>query len=853
MLKVDFVSMEHEEIKQSLIQRFRNDPKSPFKDYDFEGSALNYLIDMLAYITSYNNFYMASTVNELYLPYAQISKNVFALGKTLGYQPARKTAAKIEVNLKITDLNDANLDYYRVNPLVIPLYRTLTALDGSIFSIMENVEFIWYDGGWRKIKDGRIETNNEPIYIELKQGQWQRLGFAPFSKRANQEVFIPDPDIDNALSSIVIQDTVTLDFWDPFMNLNSFNLDKTHGTPDWDKFILALGEAKTYFFSNESDGVRIRFGDGTLGKIPENLMDIFYFVTDGIEGNGKRDFVGGGFIDYYKNDGTTGSYNLSNLLVLTRSMEVSTGGSDVESAESVRRLAPVYYSAQDRLITPADYKVFLMNQKIVPLENVSIISGDEMRPVQMGALGVTATKRINFQDYRRSDLVLLKEEKNALLNAMKERSFNLIKPRFLDPEFVSIDISGIVYFDDNRYEKHIIESEVDDAVNNYFQELRGFNQYFKKSNFGTEMEKSDAITHSNLEFNKSYYKLLTKENILYDHVINLGSPIEVGSIAPSSFKSTFLTIFNHQTYYPIKSDGEFVFKNLDGTEFEELRHETEDRTIVHKVFKYDILDIPNDDATGTIMLYEFFAKTFKSEQHPDNFDRIRFIPNWVFTGKKKEFGKINYITGEIQIYTQNSLWKFFNDNQKNLVLAIETERIKIEEIENKLTYYQKQLEIKQLQLKERLNRAKTLFDNILLKKLEGEIKKLKEEILLLNYQIRYASQSEDPNIEYIYLDKENKDLGYQDIENFLFYEYYFDEMSNIPVRWEDPDFVEISRGEVFYEVKTEGGAWKDGSEKMRTSFPFEFSFETISGDFRGQGNILILKGKQNIKIDRDKK
>ena len=675
MLKIDLLPLEFNEIKQSLIERFQGDPKSPFKDYNFEGAGLNYLMEMFAYISSYNNFYLATTINELFLPSAENPKSIFNIAKTLGYRPSRKTAATIMVHPEMNDVPD-NFDtkYYETNLFTIPAYRVFISEQGYKFANTEDIYFIYHQGKWKLIKDGIIETDETPIYIQLKQGEWQTMTFYPIDGQPNQTFFIPDENIDNNDSAIVLQEVATKDYWTLFDNLDALDMDLTKNTNDFDKYFLSLTKTKIFMINNESDGVRITFGDDYIGKIPDEFINVFYFITDGSEGNDQRVFVGKNNVPYRMRGGGEGSFSLSQLNMEVDDLVVSVGGSEGEDLDRIKRMAPSMWTTQDRLVIDKDYETFLKHQHRIPLFDVKCIGGENLTPPKMGSIVVVATKHQEFTDFRTSDLILTRDEKQILINLIKSKNITGVTVLFDDPDFVRINVSGNVFYNQLLYDQSTIVAEWQDLILTFFGELTGFNQFFKSSNLIQELDNSDKIKHNNLIFDMDYHKVITKEHLLKISNIDLGNSIQPGSIDKVFGKTEFLRTFNPHTFYPRKTKGKYTFMNNQGEEYSEELNSNEKTTKVHKMFKYDLFDVPNDDnITGNIYLKEYFAQSFASKALDETeTPEIEFIPIWVETGKKKIFGKINYLTGLIELFIQNVKWKYSDTNVVNFNLMNET-------------------------------------------------------------------------------------------------------------------------------------------------------------------------------------
>ena len=176
-------------IKQSIINRFANDPRSPFKDYPFDGSGLNYLIDILTYVTYYNNYYSAINVNEMFLPYAQLDKNVYALARSLGYLPKRVSSSTVEITATLP------LDLYnpdKTKDIVIPIYSTLKSGKGLNYILTKEMRFRYTQSAsgtnkWILVQDDIL--NSGDYFYMVKQGQYEKITYTP-TQQLNQKLFI---------------------------------------------------------------------------------------------------------------------------------------------------------------------------------------------------------------------------------------------------------------------------------------------------------------------------------------------------------------------------------------------------------------------------------------------------------------------------------------------------------------------------------------------------------------------------------------------------------------------------------------------------------------------------------------
>lgn len=779
-----------DKIKQSLINRFKNDPKSPFKDYEYDGSSLNYLFDILAYITAYNNYYSAINVNEMFLPYAQKSQNVMALARSLCYQPKRPTGAiayiRPQLSSEILDNPNKNKD------IVIPIYTSLKSGRGLNYILMEEIRFR-YNTATKKYelyRNNMFEPTGSPFYYKLKQGQFKYTTLIP-TQQPLQNIVIDKTNIDSEKSSIIVQDSITHEYWSPFYDVSDFNFDtsmqyllESNTTIEqlknelvlnnsWNTFVLNLNSAKIFFMDSTNDSTYLTFGDGILGQIPENNLDVLYILTDGLSGNGDNIFQMVGTTTYKRADGSTATFNNKKITLELRNNDASFGGANAESIYSIRKTAASFYNTQNREVIEKDYETFLLQQNNVPLRNVKCIGGEKMKPIIMGAVGICANKSGSYDNIKQT--LLQDEEKELLTFVLKNQNVVTINPIFINPEFVKVNIDLKVFYTPLKYEDTAVYTVTKNAIDNYFSTIEGFKKYFKSSNLVYLLDSINEIDHSLLTADLEYLKIFNKKELEKNTYINFGykNIIKHGSITKLKSKDYFLKIYNQNTYYnwteynPITGEGVFVRPTGSSNWNFNDYHGVGTYSNVHKIFLYDIAEMStNDSNISDLVLIEKTPNKLIAKRIDGSNDAPFFFEydDIVETGKIKIIGKIYHNDGLIKLYLDNMSFKTHDTNKKSKYIALETVKTEI---------------------------------------------------------TKYTSLGKNTIIEYSDYDSRND--SYSSYEDLFFYEYEFDLITNLP---------------------------KNQERVLLDEFYFEFAFDTVEEDFKSEGNIILTKG--TIDIDREK-
>jgi len=506
MALTQFTNLNFEDIKTSIKDYLR--ANTNFTDYDFEGSNLSVIINLLAYnsyITAYNT---NMVVNESFIDSATLRENVVSLARNIGYVPRSKRAAKASVGFFISGIS-TSVDTISFQPGVIANGSVSDV--NYIFSLPEKVTVAAENG----ISFGTLE-----IY----QGQYLENSWTVNNSQPNQRYIIPNDSVDTSTLRVRVKNTST---------------DTTSTEYKLVDNILGITSTSNIYLIQETSDEKyeILFGDGVFGKKLEsgNVINVSYIKTNGKDGNGVSDFrFAGTILD--ENSATVTSFTAD-----LSTQSPSENGDEIEAVESVKYYAPRLYSSQYRAVTASDYEAILPT--IYPnIESVSAYGGEDLVPPQYGRVFI-ATKP-------RNGSFLSDFTKKQLLQSLKNYSVAGIVPEFIDLKYLYVEIDSYVYYNANFVgDTNNLKSDVVSAVTLYAKssELNQFGGRFKYSKVCSLVDSVNTAITSNI----------TTVRIRRDLVAKINNPTQ------------YELCFDNQFYagrndYNIKSTG-FNVLNVDGT------------------------------------------------------------------------------------------------------------------------------------------------------------------------------------------------------------------------------------------------------------------------------------------------
>jgi len=425
--------------------------QTSFQDYDFEGSSLNILLDILSYNTHYLAYLANMSTNELYLDSADIRNNIVSLAKMIGYTPSSPRAPMASIDVQVNSATGSSL----------------TMSKGTVFTTtVDNTSYQYVTNSDVTItpSNGVYKFSSLPIY----EGSLVTFKYTVDSTDVDQKFTIPSANADTSTLLVKVQnsssDTTT----------NTYALAGGYNNVD--------ENSKVYFIQESQDEkFEVYFGDGVNGKAVAdgNIVILEYIVTNKTVSNSASSFSLSGNIGGF-----------SNVTITTVSN--SQGGSESETNESIKHNAPLQYAAQDRAVTTTDYESLV--QSIYPNAlSVSAWGGEDDETPRYGIvkIGIKAA----------SGSTLTETTKQSIINSLKPYNVASVSPQIVDPETTSVLLTSTVKYDSKSTTKSsdTIKSEVTTAITNYnTNTLQKFDSIYRHSKVTGLIDDVDTSILSNI-------------------------------------------------------------------------------------------------------------------------------------------------------------------------------------------------------------------------------------------------------------------------------------------------------------------------------------------------------------------
>ena len=507
---VNFSNLDFDQIKITLKDYLRSNPN--FTDYDFEGSNLSTIIDVLAYntyITSYNANMVA---NEVFIDSATLRENVVALARNIGYIPRSRKAAQATISFFIDTSN------------ITPTPSSLTLRKGPVASTSGNFGNQSYV--FCILEDITVPIiNNIATFNNLKVYQGTRLvnNFTFSSRNLNQRFILPNSGIDTDLISVLVR------------NNEQSTISTKYNRQD---SLFEINQDSKVFFLQEIEDERYEliFGDGIFGKKLEegNFIEVGYITSNGDSGNGISQFTFAGRITYNRN--STEYVITSGISLLTTGL-ISSGGENIEPVESIKRYAPRIYASQNRTVTANDYET-LIPAKIYPeTESISVFGGEDLIPPQYGKVFISIKPRSG--DFLPN---LIKEN---IKRDLKKYAVAGIVPEILDLKYLYLEINSKIYYDTNLAPSaEYVSSIIQNNATKYAEstELNKYGARFKYSKFLKTIDESHEAVTSNITTIQMRRDLRVVLNTFTEYQIGFGNEFHINSMNGYNIKSSALRV-----------------------------------------------------------------------------------------------------------------------------------------------------------------------------------------------------------------------------------------------------------------------------------------------------------------------
>ena len=505
-----FTNLDFNDLRTQIKDYLR--ANSTFTDFDFEGSNFSILIDTLAYnsyITAYNT---NMAVNESFIDSATLRENVVSLARNIGYVPRSKKASVAKVSFSV--------DVSAIKAKTVKLHKGLVAVgnvqNGSyMFSIPDDITA-------NADINGLVTFDN----IDLFEGTLLTKQFTVDSSQTDAKYILPNVNIDTSTIRVeVLNANGILETYSKYENI--FQVDK-------DSRLFLVQEI-------DDEKYQLLFGDGTLGKkagstksVPTghgSTIKASYIVTNGEGGDGAANFVFSGKLTYKLGGGDV---DITSGISLLTTVQSSENGSDIESLDSIKYLAPRVYASQQRAVTANDY-ISLIPSLFGNIDSVSAYGGEELDPPEYGKVYITIKPK--------NGEFLSDVSKTSIKAGLKQYTVAGIKQEFVDLKYLYVEYDSTVSYDPGQTQtSEGLASSIKSAIQEYSKssDINQFGGRLKYSKLLNIIDKVSSAVTSNITVLKMRRNMVPVYNAFANYELCYGNRFHADqegfNIRSSSFK-----------------------------------------------------------------------------------------------------------------------------------------------------------------------------------------------------------------------------------------------------------------------------------------------------------------------------
>ena len=462
-----FTNLDFDQIKDQIRQYLRSN--SNFTDFDFEGSNMSILIDILAYNTYISAFNSNMVVNESFLDSATLRENVVSLARNIGYVPRSRKSAQAVINFDFKFNGNSN---------TVKLNKGLVCVGASnntsfTFSIPEDV-----------IAASPVDQGSNILVNPPRTAKFENL--IVYQGTLLKKNFVVNGSLDQRFileNSFIDTESIRV-----FVRKGGATAGLEYSRID---NITALDSTSNIYLIQEikDEKYELLFGDGFFGtKLGDgDIIEISYIITDGKAGNDGKFFS-------YSADAVDDAGNplAASVTPIINTIQNAKGGGDIEDIESIKYIAPRVYSSQYRAVTTKDYEAIV--QSVFPdAESVSVVGGEELDPPEFGTVVLSIKPR--------NATFLSDFTKTRILDQLKNYAIAGINQRIVDLKILYIELDSAVYYNTNVYdETDTLKAQVTQSLTNYGRStnLNRFGGRFKYSDSVAVIDDTNKAITSNI-------------------------------------------------------------------------------------------------------------------------------------------------------------------------------------------------------------------------------------------------------------------------------------------------------------------------------------------------------------------
>ncbi|NWJ43449.1 hypothetical protein HX837_04480 [Marine Group I thaumarchaeote] len=453
--KLDISELDFDAVKANL-KTFLSD-QTEFSDYDFEGSGMSVLLDVLAYNTHYLGYNANMLANEMFLDSADLRSSVVSLAKAVGYTPTSAKASSANINVVVNNATGASLTMTRGT-------KFTTTVNSQSYSFVNNADVSIAP------VDGVYTFSSLPIY----EGSLLTFKYTVDTTDIEQRFIIPNNNVDTTTLTVKVQNSSS---------------DSTTNTYTLATGITELDDTSKVYFLQEIENLKfeVYFGDGVLGKAVEdgNIVILDYIVTNRSAANGASTFALSGNIGGFSDVTITTNGNAA-------------GGTGPESISSIKYNAPRDYSAQDRAVTADDYKT-RVKTLYANADAVQVWGGEDHSTPNYGKVYISIKAK--------SGANLTVATKDSIVTDLKRYAVASVTPTIIDPETTYLTLVSNFKYNSSITTKDVttLQTNVLSTISTYSTDsLQNFTGMFRHSALVKNIDATDTSILSNVTTVKLY-------------------------------------------------------------------------------------------------------------------------------------------------------------------------------------------------------------------------------------------------------------------------------------------------------------------------------------------------------------
>lgn len=486
--KLQITETDFDTIKASLKAFLQS--QTEFSDFNFDGSGIQVILNILAYNTHFIAFYANMLANESFIDSAVVRDSIVSIAKHLNYTPTSVTSPTATIDIDFTGVSGSP-------PSITIDKNTIfnTTIDGIAYKYINTSSVIVVEDGGNYIATA----------VPIREGTLLEFDITVDLSDGTQRFIIPNINVDLSTVLINIQNSATdstIELWT-----------KT------DTVTNTTATDKVYWVQEVEDlKYELIFGNDVVGKSLKdaNIIKIEYLVTNGIASNTANVFTAVGAVA-----------GESAFTITTNS--IASGGADIESNESIKFLAPKLFSTQGRAVTKNDYKNILLNNRS-DIESITAWGGEEEIPPQFGKVFIAA-KPFDQDIFSNFDKTVM----STILTAQNVVS---IQPQFVDPVFTYINIESEIFYNDLTLQVTLtdLQSQIDTVVRSYFtSNLNIFEQPFRYSVLTKSIDESNIAILNNDTAITIEQRFKPSLNLTQSFTLEFNNSIVPGTLTSSQY------------------------------------------------------------------------------------------------------------------------------------------------------------------------------------------------------------------------------------------------------------------------------------------------------------------------------